>query len=144
MGKLTRSGYFVGEFEYRLDDKYRLALPKRLRIEIEGFEVVLTKGFEPCIAGYDLSRWQAMAAQPLSLPVYEEKGRALRRTLFASAAILELDAQGRVILPESLVKWSGLTGKIGKEVTIIGAGDHFEIWEKDNWQKYGISHTGLS
>lgn len=136
MGKIARSGLFLGEYRYRLDEKYRIALPKRLRVEIEGFEVVLSRGFEPCISAYDLARWQKIAEVPLAIPGFEERGRQLRRQIFSSAVILELDAQGRVVIPEHLVKWANITEKEGKEIIVIGAGDHFELWEEDNWKKY--------
>ena len=47
--------------------------------------------------------------------------------------IVELDGQGRVVLPDPLLSWAGLKGKVGEELVIIGVGDHFEIWQSDNW-----------
>ncbi|RJR15542.1 hypothetical protein C4579_01865 [Candidatus Microgenomates bacterium] len=136
MGKVTKSGFFLGEYRYRLDDKNRLLLPKRIRVEIDAFEVVLSKGFEPYIAGFDIERWRRMSQEPLSIPGYEEKGRQLRRQIFASAVILELDSLGRMVLPESLVRWAHLEESKGKELVVIGAGDHFEIWTETNWKQY--------
>jgi MraZ protein len=136
MVKMTRSGLFLGEYRYRLDDKFRIALPKRIRVEIEGFEIVLSKGFEPYIAGFDLVRWQKMAEQPLALPYFEERGRQLRRQVFATAVMLELDAQGRIVLPESLVRWAQLETKIGQEIVVVGVGESFEIWSEEKWSQY--------
>ena len=136
MVKLTKLGQYLGEYRHNLTEKYRISLPKRIRIEIEGFDVVLTRGFEQCIAGFDKQRWQKIADEQLVIQFNEERGRELRRQLFSSAMIVELDGQGRVVLPEALLSWAGLKGKVGEELIVIGACDHFEIWQKDKWEAY--------
>ncbi len=136
MVKLVKSGFFLGEYRHSLTDKNRLALPRRIRIEIEGFEVVLARGFELCIAGFDKKQWQRIAQEQLSVQFNEEKGRQLRRQIFSTAMMTELDAQGRMVIPDGLLTWAGLNGKIGQELVVIGAGDHFEIWQEQNWQNY--------
>ena len=136
MVKVTKTGQYVGEFRHNLTEKNRLALPKQIRAEIEGDEVVLMRGFEECIAGYDLARWAEMVKQPLAIPAFEIQGRDLRRKMFASARVIELDGQGRVVLPDTHLTWAKLEGKAGEEVVILGAGDHFEIWQKDSWEAY--------
>jgi len=136
MVKVTKLGQYLGEYRHSLTERNRLALPKRIRIEIDEFEVILTRGFEPCIVGYDLARWKEMVKQPLALPAYEEAGRNLRRKLFTSAVVVELDAQGRVVLPETHLNWAKLDGKVGEEVIILGVGDHFEIWQKGEWESF--------
>jgi MraZ protein len=136
MVKLTKSGFFLGEYRHNLTDKNRLALPKRIRVEIEGYDLILSRGFEPCIAGFDKSRWKELAKEQLAVQFNEERGRQLRRQLFSSAVPTELDGQGRMVLPESLITWAGLKGKVGEELIVIGAGDHFEIWESNNWNAY--------
>lgn len=134
MVKTSKSGFFLGEFRHSLTEQNRLALPKRIRGEIEGNEVILTKGYEPCVIGYTLETWREMAKQPLSIPIFEERGRILRRQIFPAAVMTELDSQGRLVLPETLLNWSNLKGKVGEEVVIIGSGDHFEIWNQENWE----------
>ncbi len=136
MVKVSKLGLFLGEYRHTLTDKNRVALPKRIRVEIEGFEVILAQGYDQCIVGYTKNTWEDMAMQPLAIPSYEEQGRVLRRRLFSTAVVVELDTQGRAVLPERLLKWATLEGQIGEEVVIIGAGDHFEIWQMDLWEKY--------
>lgn len=133
MVKLIKIGQYVGEFRHNLTDKNRLALPKQIRVEIEGFEVILTKGFDECLVGYDLERWKQMTVQPLALPTFEQQGREIRRKLFATARVIEIDGQGRIVIPDTHLMWIGLKGKIGEEAVIIGAGDHFEIWQNKRW-----------
>lgn len=136
MVKVTRIGMYLGEYRHNLTEKNRVALPKRIRVEIDEAEVILTKGFEACIAGFDKKRWQQITNQQLATQFSEDKGRILRRQLFSSAMVVEVDSQGRIVLPDLLLKWAGLIGKVGEELVIIGAGDHFEIWNNQNWQDY--------
>ena len=123
---------FLGEYRHNLTSGKRLALPKKIRTEISGEEVILTKGFEPCIAGFDKRTWEESAGQELAMPVSDLKGREIRRQLFSGANTMELDDQGRVVLPENLLKWAG----IKEEMTVVGAGDHFEIWDSQTWETY--------
>lgn len=132
MVKIVKIGLFLGEYLHRLTGGNRLALPKKIRIEISGSEVILAAGFESCIAGYDRNQWEELAKKQLEVPLYESKGRILRRQMFANAIMLQIDAQGRVVLPQSLTKLAG----IKDEVVVIGAGDHFEIWDSREWQEY--------
>lgn len=130
--KIVETGLFLGEYFHRLTGANRLALPKKIRFEISGNEVILARGFEICIAGYDRKKWEDLAQKQLEVPLYEERGRALRRQMFAHAMVLLIDNQGRVVLPKSLIKLAG----IKDQVAIIGAGDHFEIWDFEQWQGY--------
>ncbi len=136
MVKVTKLGLFLGEYRHNLTDKNRLALPKRVRIEIDDFEVILAQGDDQCVVGYTKQKWEEMAKHPLSIPAYEEQGRMLRRRLFSTAVVVEMDIQGRLVLPEKLVVWARLAGQVGEELVIVGAGDHFEIWQSQAWQTY--------
>ena len=123
---------FLGEYQHGLTKGKRLALPKKIRAQITGTEVILSKGFEPCINGFDKPLWEETAKQPLAIPLYEERGRSLRRQMFAAAQVVEIDKQGRIILPDSLASWAG----IKDEIIVVGVGDHFEIWESKKWDEY--------
>lgn len=123
---------FLGEFNHNLDDRGRLSLPKKLRQELASVEVVLTRGFESCIFGYPKEIWLDEAKRQLEIPVIEEKGRTLRRYVFSAAVTAEIDKLGRVLLPLNLKEYAG----IKNEVTVIGAGDHFEIWDSQKWKEY--------
>lgn len=131
--KVSKLGLYVGEYVHNLTDRNRIALPKRIRVEIEGYEVILSKGEDSCIEGFDKQGWQKLVKEQLTIPFHEEAGRKLRRRLFSSAMIVEVDSQGRVVIPDPLLSWAKLKGKVGEEIYIIGVGDHFEIWEKTEW-----------
>ena len=132
MVKIVETGLFLGEYSHHLTGGNRLALPKKIRSEISGNEVILARGFESYIAGFDRKKWEKLAEKQLELPLYEEKGRLLRRQMFAGAMVASIDSQGRVVLPSGLKDFAGIEEK----VVIIGAGDHFEIWESEKWQEY--------
>ncbi|PIU02238.1 division/cell wall cluster transcriptional repressor MraZ [Candidatus Shapirobacteria bacterium CG09_land_8_20_14_0_10_49_15] len=122
----------LGEYQHHLTKGNRLALPSKIRTEIKGSELVLAKGFEPCVLGYEKATWEKTAQTELAKPVSEKEARQIRRQLFAGASQAEIDQQGRVVLPINLLSHAGVTS----EMVIIGAGDHFEIWQKERWQKY--------
>lgn len=130
--KIGQIGLFLGEYCHHLTGGNRLALPKKIRSEISGGEVILAAGFESYIAGYDRKTWEEIANKQLEVPLYESRGRVLRRQMFANAEVLSIDDQGRVVLPQSLASWAG----IKEEVVVIGAGDHFEIWDRKQWEGY--------
>lgn len=129
---------FLGEYDHALDDRGRVTLPRKIRQEIEEREVVLAKGFDPCIFGFDKGSWEKEAAKHLESPVTDEKARNLRRYLFAGAEKVEVDKLGRILLPALLKEYASIV----REVVVIGAGDHFEIWDKSQWERYEKAHAG--
>ncbi len=129
---------FLGQYDHSLDDRGRVTLPRKIRAEIEERELILAKGFDPCIFGFDKVSWEKEAAKHLETPVTDQSGRNLRRYLFASAQKTEIDKLGRILLPAQLKEYGG----IKREVIVIGAGDHFEIWDSARWEDYEAAHTG--
>jgi MraZ protein len=123
---------FLGEYDHALDERGRVTLPRKIRQELEEREVVLSRGFDTCIFGFDRESWEKEATKQLEAPVTEEKARAIRRYMFAGAEKVEVDKLGRVLLPALLKEYA----KIGRDVMVIGAGDHFEIWDKQKWEAY--------
>jgi MraZ protein len=122
---------FVGEYKIKFLGKGRIALPKKIRSLLSGQRVILSRGFEKCIFGYEKKAWEDSSQRQMETPVTEEKGRAIRRYLFSGAMVLRFDSQGRVVVPQFLLDYA----QIEKTITVIGAGDHFEIWGSENWQK---------
>ncbi len=121
---------FVGEYQVSFLGGGRVALPKKIRALLSGGKVVLTRGFENCIFGYEKKAWENSSLQQLATPVTDAKSRSLRRYLFSGAMVIKFDAQGRVVLPAFLADYA----KLKKEITLIGAGDHFEIWDAACWR----------
>ena len=111
-----------------MDPQGRISLPARYREAFRG-GIVLTRGYDRCIAVYTPSRWEAFASDMANRPMSRAKNRRMRRVTFTSAYQLEADRQGRVLLPSSLRSYA----EIGDEVVIAGMGDYFEIWSKEAW-----------
>ena len=123
----------LGNFEPNLMDKGRIALPKKIREELGSSRLVLTVGFEDCIFGFSEKIWDEVTKMELGRPLFSDKvGRDLRRKMCAEAVNIELDSQGRFIIPGSMLEYAGITNQL----VIIGAGDHFEIWGKEKWEEY--------
>jgi MraZ protein len=123
---------FLGEYQPNLTDGSRLALPKKLREQILGDEVVLSRGFEKCIFVYDKQDWINESQKQVDNPITDLRTRDMRRYMFAGASDSKLDSQGRIVVPTNLLTYAGLE----KNITVIGAGDHIEIWNTENWNSY--------
>ena len=120
---------FLGEFEYKIDEKGRVPIPPRFRRELrEG--VVLTAGAERCIVAYPPSEWKKLAATLTTSSVTPSKLRRLNRAIFATAFSLNIDGQGRIALPIPLREYS----EIEDEVVIAGVNTYLELWNKEQWE----------
>lgn len=120
---------FFGEFEYKLDDKGRIPIPPKFRVEFKD-GLVLTPGIEKCIAVYTLSEWKRLSTSLTSGPITPSKLRKLNRALFATAFRLQIDRQGRVPLPIPLRQFAA----IDEAAVIAGVNTYFEIWSKEQWE----------
>src|SRR3989344_3280511 len=122
---------FLGSYTPSFDlSSRRIALPKKIRAYLAKNEIILSYGFEKCLFGFDTTTWQKEAEKQLESSLFERRPRDIRRFLFASATIIQLDRQGRFVIPDNLQKYARITKPI-----IIGAGDHFEIWDEFIWKR---------
>jgi len=121
-----------GEYQLSFSAPGRVVLPKKLRELLKGNVFVVTKGFDVCLAGYDKDDWEDRAKSLLGVSLLEKEQIEKRRFLFSSAVYLEIDDQGRFVIPRTLLLYAALSEK----VTILGVGDHFEIWNPEKWSKY--------
>lgn len=120
---------FLGSYTPSFDLKSRrIALPKKIRDYLATSEIVLSLGFEKCIFGFDTPTWAKESAKQLELPLADRSSRYLRRLFFSGAELIKLDDQGRFVIPLNLREYAQI-----KRPVIIGAGDHFEIWESSRW-----------
>ncbi len=121
---------FIGEFEYRVDEKGRIPVPPKFRTdELKRDGVVLCPGMEKCITIYPLSEWKKLADSLTSGPLMPSKLRKLNRAIFATAFNLEIDGQGRIMIPSQLRQYAN----IDEEVVIAGANNYLELWSKAQW-----------
>ena len=115
----------TGIYNHNLDAKGRLFIPAKLREEL-GDVFYVTVSHEKCLWAYPPETWQALQERVNALSMLEQ-GRM--RALFAYAAKCEPDSQGRILLPQNLRDFAGLT----KSVTVVGSNNHVEFWDSDSW-----------
>ncbi|MBI2037733.1 MAG: division/cell wall cluster transcriptional repressor MraZ [Candidatus Magasanikbacteria bacterium] len=122
---------FIGEYNHSLDDKGRMAIPVKFRRELNKGAVV-TRGLDNCLFLYTKTEWEKLAEKLAALPISQSNSRAFSRLMLAGAMDVELDKQGRVILPEYLRQFAG----IKKSLVIAGLYNRLEIWDQELWNKY--------
>lgn len=117
-----------GEYQHNIDKKGRVIIPSRLRDGL-GEQFMICKGLEEnrCLYIYSLDQWEDLTERIQQMPT--AKSRTLKRFLYAGAAELECDSQGRVLIPANLREYASLEGA----AYIVGASDHAEIWNSDKW-----------
>ena len=120
---------FRGQHEHSLDSKDRLTVPRKFRASLDdGY--VLAKGPDACLWLYATKDFDAMEQRYVAPhSPFGSNARDLRRMLNASADEGELDAAGRIRVPEPLKSMAGLDGPC----SVIGAGDYIEIWSNEAW-----------
>jgi MraZ protein len=119
---------FLGEYAHTIDDKGRLTLPAKYRTELAA-GVVVTRGLDKCLFVFPMDEWKKLAEKVSALPITDVSAREFRRQLFSGADDVELDKQGRVLLPQYLREYAGLNGN----VIVAGLNTHMEIWAPEAW-----------
>ena len=118
-----------------LDDKGRMALPTRYRETLNiacGGQVVVTIDMrESCLLLYPLPEWEIVQRKLEGLSNINNQARTLQRLLIGHATDLELDANGRILLPAMLRDYATLA----KKLVIVGQGNKLELWAEDVWQE---------
>jgi len=122
---------FYGEYQHSVDAKGRVIIPSKFR-EGLGEKFILTKGLDNCLFAYSLEEWSNLEAKLRSLPFTDKDVRAFVRFFFAGAAEVEVDKQGRILIPQNLREYAGLE----KDVYIIGVSTRVEVWDKSKWESY--------
>ena len=118
----------MGRYAHNLDAKGRLAIPARYREALaEG--VILTRGIDRCLALYPMGAWRPLAEKVAALPLTDADARNFRRLVFAEAADVTLDGQGRVLVPPDLRRYAG----IEREALVVGVDTSIEIWSPERW-----------
>ncbi|MBI4458209.1 division/cell wall cluster transcriptional repressor MraZ [Candidatus Uhrbacteria bacterium] len=122
---------FIGEYQHNVDEKGRLAIPMKFRKELKK-GAVITRGLDNCLFVFTSSEWKKLADKLAALPMSQSNSRAFARLMLAGAMGVELDGQGRAIVPEYLRQYA----KLGKEAVVAGLYNRLEIWDKAAWEKY--------
>lgn len=121
----------IGEYNHSLDPKKRLAIPSKFRKEL-GDGAVVTRGLDNCLFVFPRSRWDELAGQLAKLPLAQQNARSLARLFLSSAAEVEFDGLGRILIPEPLKRYAGLE----RDVVVAGVYNRLELWDRKKWQGY--------
>ena len=122
---------FTGEYRHTVDDKGRIAVPAKFRVQL-GAGAVVSRWLDACLAIHTTEGWEALAAKVAALPITDQSARRFQRLIFAGAAEVELDRQGRILLPAYLREHIDL----GNDAVVVGSRDHAEIWVPSTWAAY--------
>jgi MraZ protein len=122
---------FIGEYSHSIDLKKRLAVPSKFRAELKN-KVVVTRGLDKCLFIYPVKVWTELANKLGTMPVGESNTRSFVRLMLAGAVDVEVDGQGRILVPDYLKKYAGLA----KNVIIAGLYNRLEIWDEKKWNEY--------
>ena len=122
---------FCGEYKCSADAKGRLLIPSKMReLFPEGESMILVRSLDSCINLYTEEKWRYFEEKIATLP--ETESRDVRRFFYASMQDVEPDNQGRILLPVQLREFARIT----KNVVVLGAGDHAEIWDEESYRSY--------
>jgi MraZ protein len=123
---------FMSEYNHTIDPKGRLIIPSKFR-EALGDEFVVTKGMDGCLFVYSNKDWNAFETKLTALPLINKEARKFARFFLAGAATVEVDKQGRILIPAPLRAFA----VIEKDVVLVGVGSRIEIWSKEQWENAG-------
>ena len=121
---------FMSEYNHSIDAKGRVIVPVKFR-EALGDEFVVTQGLDGCLFVFPNEEWSNFEEKLKSLPMSNKDARKFVRFFLAGAAAVEVDKQGRILLPSVLREFAALE----KDVVLVGVGSRVEIWDKARWDE---------
>ena len=119
----------TGEFQHNMDQKGRVTIPSKFRDDL-GDSFHVCRGLDGCLFVLSLEQMQLLIEKAAQMPMAQAK--PIQRFIFSGASV-ELDKQGRILIPQKLREYAGLD----KDITVIGAGTRAEIWDTARWNSYG-------
>jgi MraZ protein len=133
----------TGEFEHTLDKKNRLFISNKLRNQIDvkeyGCDFYLALGPNGILCLYAEKYFQQLALTGVPGSIAPDEAVSFERLTFGRAVKLEIDRQGRLLLPEKIKKRANL----GSELILVGVRDHIEIWNAGDWEQYMTENRDL-
>ncbi|HET8860508.1 division/cell wall cluster transcriptional repressor MraZ [Marivirga sp.] len=129
--------FFTGEYDCKLDAKGRMVLPAKIKNSLpegSGDELVVRRGFEPCLVLYPMLEYKKIFSKIAGLNEFNAEYRNLQRNFFRGNAIVELDSAGRILIPKNMMAFAGLE----KESIVVGMGNRVEIWDASKYDDFLI------
>lgn len=121
----------IGEYIHTLDAKKRLSLPSKFRKKF-GKMVVVTRGLDNCLFLFPTKEWEKISNKFGDLSIGQSDTRGFNRFMFSGATEAEIDSVGRILIPDFLKTFAGLSNK----VALAGIGNRVEIWDERRWSEY--------
>jgi MraZ protein len=125
---------FRGVSTLNLDTKGRFAIPTKYRdrlVDLCASQLVITVDKDRCLLIYPEPTWIEIEKKINDLPSFNNATRILKRLYVGHAHEVEMDGQGRVLLPPKLREFAGLA----KKVALVGQGEHLELWDEERWDQ---------
>ena len=129
--------FFTSEYESKLDAKGRLVLPARIKAQLpegESRELVIRRGFEPCLIMYPMVEFKKVFSKISGLNEFNEEYRKLQRNFLSGVVTVELDGNGRFLIPKNMLTYA----QIDKDAMLVGTGSKVEIWNPTIYEKHQI------
>lgn len=126
-----------GEYDCKLDPKGRLVLPAKVKAALPDAyanQLVLVRGFEPCLTLYPRAAWEVILAKVTALDEFNEEYRQFQRNFLRGMTEIELDSIGRFGLPGTMRRYAG----IEKEAVVVGLGNRLELWDPTRYDDFLI------
>ncbi len=114
-----------------IDTKGRIMMPVRYRASLLGGNILTIDTEERCLLLYPLPVWEEIERKLVALPSFNPQARRIQRLLIGHATEIELDAQGRILMPPLLREYAGLD----KRAVLVGQGKKIELWAESLWQE---------
>ncbi len=121
----------LGEYRHNLDTKGRMAIPAKFRDKLTA-GAIITRGIDNCLFVFANVEWETLAQKLIALPLAQANSRAFVRLMLAGASDVEIDNQGRILIPDYLRTYAGIT----KEVVVAGLYNRIEVWDEAVWASY--------
>jgi len=126
--------FFNSEYECKMDAKGRLVLPAKIKAslpESASNELVIRRGFDQCLILYPMVEFNKLFSKIAGLSEFNEENRKLQRNFFRGSSTVELDGNGRLLIPKPMQEYANLE----KEIMVIGMGNRVEIWNPELYEK---------
>jgi len=123
---------FRGRFEHSIDTKGRVSVPSKFReiLSTNFDERLIITNFDGCLWGYPCAEWQKIEERVAALPQFKPEVKALQRVFISAATECPLDKTGRILLPQTLREYAGIT----KDLVFVGMTRRIEIWSTESWK----------
>jgi MraZ protein len=123
----------TGEFRCSLDEKGRLLIPAKIRTDVVGNVIILTRGVERCLWLFPPEEWKTFSEKLIgSTSLFQEQARLIQRRMIAPAQETEIDRTGRIMVPQTLREYAELK----KDCIVLGLKKYIEIWSESAYTAY--------